>query len=83
MMTAMWTSAKEVALLLGTMAQRMPLPGGGRPSAEGAVLVDVLSGKQLQAMGALLLRLLLEMKHNGVVEKASIGMFALAGRLLV
>lgn len=120
-MTACWTSLKEVALVMGALAQEVPLPSGSSgvaltalPDANedhdmGEADVDrgslasgsaaeaeptelreresggetgVVTASQLRRMGDLLLRLLLDVKHSGAVEKAAMGLGALAGRLL-
>ena len=117
-MTACWTTLKEVALVMGALAQDVPLPScpsnpvillhhpeeadkdqvmeeqanddkssvGDKPSAlseeDGRDGGGVVTASQLRRMGDLLLRLLLNVKHSGAVEKAAMGLGALAGRLL-
>ena len=56
--------------------------GGDDAASEGGAGSVIVSAAQLRRMGDLLLRLLFEVKHSGAVEKAGIGLGALAGRLL-
>ena len=58
--------------------------GDGDAASEGGGAGErgIISAAQLRRMGDLLLRLLFEVKHSGAVEKAGIGLGALAGRLL-
>lgn len=92
-----WTSWKETALLIGTLARRLPLPtsgddssGGSSSSANkpgeqqqgGGRQPEILQVQQLARMGGLMLELLQSMKHNGAVEKSVPGFMALAERLL-
>eukprot|EP00898_Chlorokybus_atmophyticus_P008554 jgi/Chlat1/86/Chrsp1S03198 len=81
-LVASWLSVKEVSLVLGTMARKLPiqsLPATG--SAEGGASW-VLDLAQLKAMGELLVGVLLVLKHNGAVDKAHLGLAALCERLL-
>jgi hypothetical protein len=95
LITACWTSVKEVSLLIGTLARRLPLPGAGSSSSSAAAdsssqeqqlessnSSDMLQPQQLAQLGELLLSLLLSMKHNGAVEKSQPGVLWLAEQLL-
>lgn len=95
--TACWTSVKEVFLLFGTLARRLPLPDDGSNSSSrvdgaqsnaaaaggtGTSSSGLLQAHQLAAMGDMQLSLLLSMKHNGAVEKSQAGFLWLCERLL-
>ncbi len=84
--TACWTTIKEVAFTAGLLVRHLPLPqhrqdpaGSASPSAAGCELISV---EQVSALGSLLVRLLLDMKHNGAVDKAHTGLRVLAEPLL-
>jgi len=68
LMTAAWLASKEVALLIGALAWRVPS--------------RVLSPQLLVQAGAQLVDTLLVTKHNGVVDKARQGLVQLSARLL-
>jgi hypothetical protein len=97
LITACWTSVKEVSLLIGTLARRLPLPGASSSNATtdgtqqqqqqqafagSSSSSDMLQPQQLAQLGDLLLSLLLSMKHNGAVEKSQPGFLWLAEQLL-
>ncbi|KAF6263138.1 putative death-receptor fusion protein-domain-containing protein [Scenedesmus sp. NREL 46B-D3] len=93
LITACWTSIKEVSLLIGTLARRLPLPGASSSShaangrapqhlSDASSNSDILQPQQLAHLGDLLLSLLLSMKHNGAVEKSQPGFLWLAEQLL-
>ncbi|MEW5307274.1 MAG: hypothetical protein WDW36_009681 [Sanguina aurantia] len=69
-----WTSMKEVGLMVGSLAQKLPMPGEG--ARQWANLC------RLASLGGTLLSAMLAMKHNGTVEKAAIGMGMLASVLM-
>jgi hypothetical protein len=78
-----WTSWKEASLLIGTLARRLPLPTATSSSSKGAAgRCQLLTVAQLEQLGSLQLCQLLDMKHNGAVEKSQAGFIALAARLL-
>eukprot|EP00887_Chlorella_sp_A99_P000062 scaffold16.g62.t1 len=87
--TGCWISMRESCLLLGTLAQLLPITGErGRRSHRARRARDgegckgaLLAQGQLQEMGDHLLRLLLAMKHYGAVDRAALALLALAGRL--
>lgn len=91
--TAFWTSIKEQALVIGTLARHIALPGGTADEAtahtsdelqpgQQAASLELLSDSQLASLGQLVIQQLLCMKHNGAVEKSSAGLLALSSRLL-
>jgi hypothetical protein len=95
LITACWTSVKEVSLLIGTLARRLPLPGASSSSSAASDSTqeqqqpgssssssDMLQPQQLAQLGDLLLSLLLSMKHNGAVEKSQPGLLWLSEQLL-
>ena len=69
---ACWMSAKEGALVLGTLCQLAP-----RDNPKSLVPGEVLRGA-----GALLLRAMLGFKHSGAVDKTQQGLTAIAATLL-
>ncbi|KAG1680341.1 hypothetical protein FOA52_015431 [Chlamydomonas sp. UWO 241] len=94
-MSACWTSIKEMSLVAGALANGAPLAtatsgGSGSSAAAGSgggsdaptTATAVLTAGQLSQLGGLLLRLLLALKHNGAVEKATMGLSAIASRVL-
>ena len=83
--TACWLTMKEVSLLTGDLAAVVPLPGaGGARDAVGSEdgEAGLLDPSQLEAAGAHLMRVLLQMKHNGAIEKTRVGLTCLGERLL-
>jgi hypothetical protein len=88
LMTACWTSLKEVGLVIGAVVQEIPLPQASADEASAGCgslpsgALSVVSIQQLESMGSLLLQMLFEIKHSGAVEKAAIGLGAITGRML-
>ncbi|GAX83456.1 hypothetical protein CEUSTIGMA_g10881.t1 [Chlamydomonas eustigma] len=87
-MTACWTSLKEVGLVIGALVQDIPLPqqspeessgSSGHTSSDAQSVVTV---QQLESMGCLLLQMLFKIKHSGAVEKAAMGLGSITGRML-
>ncbi|MEW5310713.1 MAG: hypothetical protein WDW38_002483 [Sanguina aurantia] len=79
-----WTSMKEVGLMVGSLAQKLPMPEwvpGSQASGVAAPL-RLVDEQQLASLGGTLLSAMLAMKHNGTVEKAAIGMGMLASVLM-
>jgi hypothetical protein len=91
--TACWMTLKGVACVTAALVAgaRLPSGTGGCGADEGAAEgggggsgggEPLLSAAQLEGAGAVLLDLLLQLKHNGAVDKVQAGFCALAGRLL-
>ncbi|KAK9806642.1 hypothetical protein WJX73_003561, partial [Symbiochloris irregularis] len=70
--TACWLTMKELAMLVGTLMQVVPLTGPGH----------VLNAGQVQHLGQQFLHTFVNMKHNGAVDKTMSGFQAVVTRLL-
>eukprot|EP00803_Ostreobium_quekettii_P011097 evm.model.scf_1034.1 EVM.evm.TU.scf_1034.1 scf_1034:15678-35493(-) len=72
-----WLTMKEVSLLMGSLSRHVPLPDSGC-----ADCLFLLSTADLEFFGDCLVSSLMQMKHNGAIEKTAAGFEALCERLL-
>jgi|TARA_B110000977_G_scaffold90099_1_gene119696 hypothetical protein len=90
--TACWLTMKEISLVIGEIARRVPLPGGDGSRSVSLSGDDVdashdmeqglLNPDQLKRAGDRLLSTLLTLKHNGAIEKTLVGLTCLGERVL-
>ena len=83
-LTGCWLTVKEVSLLTGALGRFVPLPGGQSPSSGQAVPEggEVLFREDLEALAENSLKIMLQVKHNGTVEKSRFGATELVAGLL-
>jgi len=83
-LTGCWLTVKEVSLLTGALGRFVPLPGGQSPSSGQAVPEggEVLFLEDVKALAENSLKIMLQVKHNGTVEKSRFGATELVAGLL-
>lgn len=73
-LTGCWTTAKEVANVIGELCRAVPTIG--------PLAAHLLPTPTLEALGSMLLHALLEMKHTGAVDKCQAAFHAVCARLM-
>jgi len=83
-LTGCWLTVKEVSLLTGALGRFVPLPGGQSPSSGQAVPEggEVLFPEDVEVLAENSLKIMLQVKHNGTVEKSRFGAMELVAGLL-
>ncbi|PRP78880.1 hypothetical protein PROFUN_01053 [Planoprotostelium fungivorum] len=64
---ASWLSVKEVALLLGTMVNRLPFPEKGSGEK------NIISEGQIERIGKMFITVLSQSRHAGAIDKTATG----------
>jgi Putative death-receptor fusion protein (DUF2428) len=89
--SACWMNAKELALVIGTLCQVAPVAvvppassssGGGGKTPTSSSFTVLLPPAKLASAGELLLRILLDSKHTGVVDKTQPSLEAFAAAVM-